>query len=49
MPDDFGARRSAGLAGDDGVQPGGVQAFRQRLDLRGFARSLTAFKVPALF
>ena len=44
MPDDFGARRSAGFAGDDGAQPGGAQALRQRPDLRGFAGSLTAFK-----
>src|ERR1700682_6061582 len=44
MPDDFGARRSPGLARDDGAQFGGVQAIRKRLDLGGFAGSLAALK-----
>ncbi len=44
MPDDFGARRSAGLARDDGAQLCRVEAFGERLDLGGFARSLAALK-----
>src|SRR6266849_4184531 len=44
MPDDFSTGRSAGLARDDGVQFCRVETFRQRLDLRGLAGSLAAFK-----
>ena len=44
MPDDFGARRSAGLAGDDGAQLRRAETFRKRLDLGGLAGSLAAFK-----
>src|SRR5579859_2416887 len=40
MPDNFSARRPAGLARDNGAQLGG----RQPLDLGGFARSLAALK-----
>ena len=44
MPDDFGAGRSARLAGDDGAQLGCVEAFGQRLDLGGFAGAFAALK-----
>ena len=44
MPDDFGARRSAGLAGDDGAQLCRVKTLGELLDLRGFSGALAAFK-----
>src|SRR3954452_10733068 len=44
MPDDFGARRTARLPGDDGAQFCRAQTLGKRLDLRGFAGALAAFK-----
>ena len=44
MADDFRAGRSAGLAGDDGVQFHAGQPLGQDLDLGGFAGPFTAFK-----
>src|ERR1700744_4143940 len=44
MPDDLGAGRSAGLAGDDGAPLGGLETLRERLDLGGFARALAALE-----
>ena len=44
MPDDFGARRSAGLARDDGAQFCRIEAFGELLDLGGFAGTLAALE-----
>src|SRR5580693_9885733 len=44
MPDDLRAGRPARLARDDGAQFGIIEARGERLDLRGFARALAAFK-----
>src|SRR5260370_17505359 len=44
MPDDLSPRRSAGFARDDGAQLCRVQAFRERLDLRGFAGPLATLE-----
>src|SRR3981081_1385614 len=44
MPDDLGSRRSAGFAGDNRAQLCGIEAFRERFDLGGFARSLAALE-----
>src|SRR6266404_1141273 len=44
MPDDFSSRRPARLARDDGAQLFGIETLRERLDMRGFAGSLTTFK-----
>ncbi len=44
MPDDFGARRSAGLAGDDGAQLRRIEPLGKLLDLGGLSGALAALK-----
>src|SRR6202521_1140542 len=44
MTNDFGPRRSAGLARDDGTQFGRVKTFGEYPDLGGLSRSLAALK-----
>src|SRR6266478_3860149 len=44
MANDFRARRSAGLAGDNGTQFCRAETFGEQFDLRGFAGSLAALK-----
>ena len=44
MTNDFGAGRSAGLAGDDGAETCIVKALSENPDLCGFAGTLTALK-----
>jgi hypothetical protein len=44
MADDLGARRSAGLSGDDGAQLCGIKTLGKLLDLRGLARCKPTFK-----
>src|SRR3981189_3620685 len=44
MANDFRARRSAGLAGDNGAQFRRSETFGEQFDLGGFAGSLATFK-----
>ena len=44
MAHDLGARRAAGLAGDDGAQLCRRKTLGEHLDLRGFSGALAAFK-----
>jgi hypothetical protein len=44
MPDDFGSGRPAGLAREKDAQLCGMETFRQRFDVRGFAGSLATLK-----
>ena len=44
MADDFGAGRTAGFAGDDGADAGGVEPVGEQPDLRRLAGALTAFE-----
>src|ERR1700704_74058 len=44
MANDFGARRAAGFARDDGSQLCSIETLAELLDLGGFARSLAALE-----
>src|SRR3954451_11072031 len=44
MADDFGARRSPRLAGDEGALVGAAEPFGERRDLRRLSSPLTAFE-----